>query len=88
MWVHRRCTKKKLSVALAQSYICASSMKACTASKKELCDDVETAKDFCYLGDRLNASGSSEAAVTSTTRIGWIKFTECSEVRNGKLFSL
>ena len=34
-------------------------------------------KSFRYLGDRLNASGESEAAVTARTRIGWIKFREC-----------
>ena len=33
-------------------------------------------KSFYYLGDRLNASGGSEAAVTARTRIGWIKFRE------------
>ena len=33
-----------------------------------------------YLGDRLNVSGSSEDAVTAKTRIGWVKFKECSEI--------
>ena len=28
-------------------------------------DQVELAKGFCYLGDRLNASGGSEVAVTA-----------------------
>ena len=30
-----------------------------------LCDEVETVKGFCYLGDRLNASDGCETAVTS-----------------------
>ena len=30
-----------------------------------LCHEVETVKRFCYLGDRLNASGGCETAVTS-----------------------
>ena len=34
-------------------------------------------KSFCYLGDRLNASSGTEAAVTARTRIGWIQFREC-----------
>ena len=38
-----------------------------------LCDEVETVKGFCYLGDRLNASGGCETAVTSRVRIGWMK---------------
>ena len=42
-----------------------------------LCDEVETVKGFCYLGDRLNASGGCETAVTSRVRIGWMKFREC-----------
>ena len=45
-------------------------------------------KSFCYLGDKLNASGGSEAAVTSRTRIGWIKFRECGELLYGRKFSL
>ena len=30
-----------------------------------LCAEVETVKGFCYLGDRLNASGGCETAVTA-----------------------
>ena len=30
-----------------------------------------------YLGDRLNVSGGSEAAVTAKTRTGGIKLREC-----------
>ena len=49
-------------------------------------DQVDFVKSFCYLGDRLNASGGSEAAVTATTRIGWIKFKECGSYFAGKNF--
>ena len=45
-------------------------------------------KSFCYLGDRLNASGRSEAAVTAKTRIGWIKFRENGELLCKRKFSL
>ena len=51
-------------------------------------DQVDFVKSFCYLGDRLNASGRSEAAVTARTRIGWIKFRECGELLYGRKFSL
>ena len=55
---------------------------------KKLCDSAQTVKGFCYLGNRLIASGSSEAAVTARTRIGWVKFRECGEMFYGKCFSL
>ena len=45
-------------------------------------------KGFCYCGDRLNASGECEAAVTARTRVGWKKFKECGEIWFRKRFSL
>ena len=53
-----------------------------------LCDEVETVKGFCHLGDRLNASSGCEIAVTSRVRIGWMKFRECGELLRGRKFSL
>ena len=53
-----------------------------------ICDEVETVKRFCYLGDRLNASRGCEAAVTVRTRLGWKKLKECGEILFGKRFSL
>ena len=50
-----------------------------------MCDEVETVKGFCYLGNRLNASGRCEAA---RTRVGWKKFRECGEILFKKRFSL
>ena len=43
-------------------------------SIKKLCNEVETENSFCYLEDRLNASGGCEAAVTTRVRIGWERF--------------
>ena len=54
--------------------------------QEKMCDEVETVKEFCYLGDRLNASGGCEAAVIARTRLGWKKFRECGEVLLGKRF--
>ena len=51
-------------------------------------DEVETVKGFCYLDDRLNASGGCKAAVTARTRVGWKKFKECGEILFRKRFSL
>ena len=45
-------------------------------------------KSFCYLGDRLNASGGIEAVVTARTRIEWLKFSECGELLYGRKFLL
>ena len=56
--------------------------------KEVIRGEVETVKGFCYLSDRLNASGGCEAAVTSRTRVGWKKFRECGEILFGKRFSL
>ena len=53
-----------------------------------LCDEVKTVKGFCYLGDRLNASGGCETAVIARVRLGWLKFRECRELLLGRRFSL
>ena len=55
---------------------------------EELCEEVETVRDFCFLGDRVNAGSGNEAAVTARARIGWVKFRECGELLNSKRFSL
>ena len=43
---------------------------------------------FCYLEDRLNASGSCEAAVTARVGTGWVRFRECKELLLGNRFPL
>ena len=55
---------------------------------EELCEEVETVRGFCYLGDRVNASGGCEAAMIAKARTGWVKFKECRELLNSKRFSL
>ena len=55
---------------------------------EELCEEVETLRGFCYLGDRVNASGGCKAAVTAGARIGWVKFKERRELLNSERFSL
>ena len=57
-------------------------------SIKKLCDEVETVREFTYLGDRLNAFGGCEAAVTARIRCVWVNFMECSELLYGRRFSL
>ena len=83
-WIHARCTdKKKVAVCFNKDFVCKkcrSVVKNFKGSDEKLCDGVETVCKFTYLGDRLNAAGGCETAVTARTRIGWIKFGECSEI--------
>ena len=91
-WIHGRCPKmKKVTCSSARHFVC----RRCTdvgylmeELVKVLCDEVETVKGFCYLEDRLNASGGCETAVTSRVRIGWMKFRECGELLHGRRISL
>ena len=55
-------------------------MEGTMDSIEKLCDEVETVNGFCYFGDRLNASGGSEAAATVRARIGWVRFRESGEL--------
>ena len=79
-WTLGRCTKMiKVTCSSAKHFVC----RRCTdvgdgmeEPVEVLCDEVKTVKEFCYLGDRLNASGGCETAVTSRVRIGWMKFRE------------
>ena len=49
---------------------------------------METVSKVTYPGDRLNASGGCETAVTARSRTGWMKFRKCSEILEGRRFSL
>ena len=49
---------------------------------------METAREFSYICDRVNAGGGCEAAVTARTRCGWDKFRECCELLYGSIFTL
>ena len=42
--------------------------------EEKLCNEVETVREFAYLGDRVSTSGGCEASVTSRTRFGWVNF--------------
>ena len=56
---------------------CKEIMEGTVDSIEKLGNEVETVNGFCYLGDKLNASGGCEVAVTARVRIGWVKFREC-----------
>ena len=72
------------------SKLCVDTMEEMVEPGEEISffDQVDFVKSFCYLGDRLNASGKSEVMATARTRIGWIKFRECGELLYGRKFSL
>ena len=84
---------KRVTSTLAKSFVC----ELCVDTKEEIVkpgeeissfDQIDFVKSYCVLGDRLNASGGSEAAVTARTRIGWIKLRKCGELLYGRKFSL
>ena len=73
-WIHGRCSKlKRASPSAARFFVCSKYDKATNGTgevqQEVMYDKVETVKGFCYLGDRLNASGGCEAAVTARTRL-------------------
>ena len=91
-WVHDKCAKiKRATARLAMHFVCSKCkeiMEGTMDSIEKLCDEVETVNGFCYLGDRLNASGGCEAAVTARVRIDWARFRECGELLLGNMFPL
>ena len=53
-------------------------------SSEKLGNKLETVNGFCYLGDRLNASGDCKAEITARASIGWIRFRECKVLLENK----
>ena len=74
-WTHGRCFRlKKVTPSAARFFVCRKCEKttnhAGEVQQEVMCDEVETVKGFCYLGNRLNTSGGCEAALTARTRLG------------------
>ena len=91
-WVHGKCEKiKRVTIGLVMHFVCLKCrgiMEGTVNSIEKLCDEVETVNGFCDLGDRIDASGGCEAAVTVRIRIGWVRFRECGELLLGNTFPL
>ena len=51
-------------------------------------DEVETIREFAYLSAWVSAGRGCEAAVTTRTRCGWVKFRDCGELMDGRRFLL
>ena len=49
-----------------------------------VCDEVETAREFPYLGDSVSADLVCEAAVSARARCGWVRFRESGELLYGR----
>ena len=84
---------RRVTSTLAKGFVCKQrvyTMEKIVEPGEELSvlDQVDFVKSFCFLWDRLNASGGTEATVTARTRIGWIKFRERGELLYGRKFSL
>ena len=84
-WVQARSTVKKkvteftwLKMLIARSV--GNMVKKLKGPDEILRDDVETATRCSYVGDRLNTTGGCETAVTTRTRIGWMKFRKFSKI--------
>ena len=67
---------------------CEGNIGEAVGQEERLCDEVETVREFTYLGDRLREVGGCEAAVTTRTRCGWVKFREGGELLYGRRFRL
>ena len=68
-WIHGRCAGMKRVTPLfsrnSTCRKCEGNIGEAVEQEKKLCDEVETVREFTYLGDRVNAGGLCEAAVTA-----------------------
>ena len=91
-WAHGKCANiKRATARLAMHFVwlkCKRIMERTMDSIEKLCDEVEAGNEFCYLGDKLNAGCSCEAAVTARVKIGLVKFRKCRELLLGNRFPL
>ena len=67
---------------------CEGNIGEAVEQQEKSCDEVETVRQFIYLGDRVSAGGGCEAVVSARTRCGLVKFWECSELLHGRRLSL
>ena len=86
-WIHSRCAGVKL-VTPKFSRKCEGNIGEAVEQEEKLCNEVETGRQFAYLGDRVSAGGGREAAVTARTRCGWVKVRECGEWLYDRRFPL
>ena len=54
--------------------------------EQKLCYEVETVRQFTYLGYRVITGGGCEVAETARTNCRWVKLSECGELLYCKSF--
>ena len=67
---------------------CRGIIKGIVNSTEKLYNEVKRVDGFCYLGDRLNASGGCKATVTAKIKIGWERFRKCGKLLLENMFPL
>ena len=67
---------------------CEGSIGDVVEQEEMLCDEVETVREFAYLGERVSVGGGCEAALTARTRCGLVMFGEYSDLLYGRRFPL
>ena len=76
--IHGRCVRvKRVTPKFSRNFACRKcewNIGEALEQEEMLCDEVEAVSEITYIGDRVNASGGCEAAVSERTRCGWVKF--------------
>ena len=89
-WIHSRCAGVKgVTQMFSRNFTCRKckgNFGEAVEHEEKLCDEVETVREFAYLGDRVSAGGVCEA-VAVKTRYWWVKFRQFSEL-HGRRFPL
>ena len=77
-WIHGRFAEMKwVTPKFSRDCACGKcerNIGEAVEQEEKLCDEVETVREFTYLGDRVSASRGCEAAVTVRTRCGGLSF--------------
>ena len=63
---------------------CEGNIEKSMEQEGKLCNEVETDREYTYLGGRVSAGGGYEADVTAITKCWWFKFRECIELLYGR----
>ena len=67
---------------------CEGDIGVAVEQKEQLCDEVETVREFAYLSDRVSAGGRCQSSVTARATRGCFKFRECGKLLFEKRFQL
>ena len=73
-WIHGTCAGVKMvAPKFSRNFTCRKcegNIEEAVGQEWKLRDEVETVREFTYLGDSVSAGGGCEAAVTARTRCG------------------